>query len=154
MLLLKVVDALDKHKVSYAIAGGFALVLQGYQRGTIDIDLVLTISEKNFERAEKALLELNLSSRLPLKAQDVVKFREEYIENRNLIAWSFVNFSEPSEMVDLILVEDLKNLSFETKNVLRHKVRVLTKESLIKMKEKTGRPQDQEDVRALRKLLK
>lgn len=154
MFLIKVVEALDKHKVSYAIAGGYGLILQGFQRGTVDIDLVLSIQERNFERAEKALKDIGLQSRLPLLAADVVKYRLEYIQNRNLIAWSFVNPSNPAEMVDLILVEDLDDLESEQKKVYQTSVRVLTKKSLIIMKEKSGRPQDLEDIKFLKRALK
>ena len=45
MFLIRLVRALDKHKVDYAIVGGYAVALHGAIRGTVDVDLVLGFSE-------------------------------------------------------------------------------------------------------------
>lgn len=34
--------------------------------------------------------------------------RKEYIENRNLIAWSFVDYQNPSRQVDILITKDLR----------------------------------------------
>lgn len=60
MFLKRVVQALEKHKVHYAIVGGYAVALHGAVRGTIDIDLVISLNEKSFILAEAALLSIRL----------------------------------------------------------------------------------------------
>ena len=96
MFLYRVVESLAKHKVDYALVGGFAVALHGAVRGTIDVDLVIRLQKKQFQLAEVALKDLGLISRLPVTAENVFEFREEYIQNRNLIAWSFYNPKIPS----------------------------------------------------------
>ena len=54
MFLFKVIDSLEKYKVDYAIAGGYAVALHGAVRGTVDIDFVIKLSKQSFIRAEKA----------------------------------------------------------------------------------------------------
>ena len=134
----------------FAIAGGHAVALHGAVRGTLDVDLVLAFSRENFAAAESALNRMGLQSRLPLKAQEVFDFREEYIRNRNLIAWSFVNTADPTEIVDIILTEDLDALQVELVPAAGLRLPVVAVADLIRMKEKSGRPQDLVDIQALR----
>jgi len=152
MFLLKVVNSLEKQNVPYALVGGHAVALHGAVRGTIDLDFVISLNEKAFQSAEQALLNIGLKSRLPVNAKDVFRFREEYIKNKNLIAWSFYNPHHAIEIVDIIITEDLKKMKMVTKKVAGKKIRLLGIPDLIAMKLKSNRPQDIEDIKALEKL--
>ncbi len=152
MFMERVVSALRQARVRFAIVGGHAVALHGAVRGTLDIDLVLTFSRENFTAAETALNRMGLQSRLPLKAEEVFDFREEYIRNRNLMAWSFVNPADPTEIVDVILTEDLETMQVDMVPVGGLRLPVVAVADLIRMKEKSGRPQDLEDVQALRRI--
>jgi hypothetical protein len=48
--------ALDTHGVDCLLVGGYALYALGYQRGTVDIDLVLPPTRVQGERTRQALL--------------------------------------------------------------------------------------------------
>jgi predicted nucleotidyltransferase len=48
--------ALHEEAVDYLLIGGYALYALGYQRGTVDIDLVLPASSEQGERVKRALL--------------------------------------------------------------------------------------------------
>ena len=152
MLLLRVVEALSRFRVPYALVGGYAVALHGAVRGTVDIDIVIRWKEKDFQSSEKALNDLGLMSRLPVTATEVFRFREEYVRNRNMIAWTFVNPSRPSEIVDVILTENLTGMVLRRVRFQGRILRLASIEDLIRMKEKTGRPQDREDIKALRSL--
>lgn len=152
MWILRVVQALRRARVPHAIAGGYAVALHGAVRGTIDVDVVLRFREADFEGAERAFRGIGLVPRLPVTAGEVFRFREEYVKNRNLTAWSFVNPADPSEIVDVILTHDLTTLGTKRVTVPGGSVTILAKDDLIRMKEAAGRPQDREDVRALRAL--
>ena len=152
MFLLRVTDALDAARVAYALAGGYAVALHGAVRGTVDIDLVIRRRERDYLKVEQALHTLGLRSRLPLAASEVFKFRSEYIRNRNLIAWTFVNPAQPSEIVDLLLLEDLTGIKVTRIKVGDRTLRVASIADMIRMKRASGRPQDNEDVKALEKL--
>ncbi len=95
MVIYEVVQVLNKYKLKYAIVGGYALA------------------------------EIGLQSRLPIRAQDVIKMRREYIENRNLLAWSFGG----------------------------KKITVISLKELLKMKVKAGRPQDLVDAKNIKEKL-
>ena len=154
MFLLNVCHALNEAKVRYGVVGGYAVALHGAVRGTVDLDLVLSLGEKNFVSAEKVFRALGLESRLPLDARQVIRFREEYIRNRNLTAWSFYDPVSPKNQLDIVLTEDLNEMETQVIRIRGVKVRIASIPSLIRMKIRSGRPQDVEDVRALKELLK
>ena len=126
MFINQLCDALDHYKIPYAIVGGHALALHGAVRGTVDIDFVLRWNKKNLIAAEQALASIGLESRLPLSAEDIFNFRDEYINNKNLIAWSFYNPARQDEQVDLLINFDLGKKSTLTANTESGKIKYLT----------------------------
>ena len=91
-------------------------------------------------------------SRLPVNAQDIHSFRDEYIETRNPIAWNFHNPDNPVEQVDIIIAYDLTGKTTQPVELSTITVRVLSIDDLIEMKRGSGRAQDLEDAAALEKL--
>lgn len=154
MLLYKLTKTFKKHRVQYAIAGGWAVALHGAVRGTVDIDVVLVLTLTNLKRAEAALNAIALQSRLPLIPEDLINFRQEYIHNKKLLAWRFVNPKDNSEIVDLLILDDLKELGIHKIKVGNESIPVVAKSDLIRMKQKSDRPQDREDIKALEAIKK
>jgi hypothetical protein len=111
--------------------------------------VALVLSVENLSRAEKALNSINLQSRLPLTPEELIQFREEYIRNKKLLAWRFMNPQDNAEIVDLLILEDLKDLQIQKIKVGSEPIPVISKKDLIKMKQKSDRPQDREDIKAL-----
>jgi hypothetical protein len=150
--LSRVSKALNAAGVHYALVGGYAVALHGAVRGTVDIDFVLRWSSRDLEAAEAALGSIGLVSRLPVTASEVFRFRDEYIRNRNLIAWNFYNPRDLSEQVDIVISDDLKGKRSVRMETVDGPVQVLSRKDLIAMKRASGRPQDLADVEALEKL--
>jgi hypothetical protein len=150
--LSRVSKAFDAAGVHYALVGGYAVALHGAVRGTVDIDIVLRWNLRNLEAAETALSSIGLVSRLPVTADSVFRFRDEYIRNRNLIAWNFYNPRDPSEQLDIVISEDLRGKRRIRVDTLNGPVQVLSRKDLIAMKRASGRPQDLADAEALEKL--
>lgn len=153
MFIQTVIESLNQHKVNYALVGGYAVALHGAIRGTVDIDLVISLDRAQFSKLEQAMTSIGLTPRLPVTAEEVFSFREEYIRNRNLIAWSFYNLANPLEVVDILITEDVREMQTVTMTVGKQKIVVASIKDLITMKRKAGRPQDLEDVKALERLL-
>lgn len=150
--LSRVCNALRDAGVRYAVAGGHAVALHGAVRGTVDIDVVLNWTRASLGKAEKALAGIGLVSRLPVSADEIFRFRDEYIENRNLIAWNFYNPHDLSEQVDIIISYDLRGKRTKRIDLAEGPIQILSIKNLIDMKTESGRPQDREDVAALEKL--
>lgn len=152
MFLYKLCKALTLAKVPYAIVGGYAVALHGAVRGTIDVDVAINWTLQNLEKIEKTLKGLGLVSRIPIDANNLFYFRDEYIKNRNLIAWNFFDPSNPINQVDIVINYDLKDANITIVKTAFGNVKILSKADLIKMKMQSGRPQDIEDVKTLENL--
>jgi hypothetical protein len=152
MLLLDLIRALRARRVPYALVGGYAVNLHGFLRGTVDIDLVLNLRERDFVNAEQAMTDLGLASRLPVTAAEVFRFREEYVANRNLTAWSFVSPTNPSHVVDIVITHDLATMQPVRKRLRDTSINVASIDDLIAMKRVSARPQDLVDIEALERL--
>lgn len=149
--LEKICQAFENNQIPYALIGGYAVALHGAPRGTMDVDFIVKTDAQVYEKVEATLKSIGLMPRLPVAAKEVFEFRKEYIEKRNMIAWSFVNPTRPFEIVDIIITENLDDFSTVNKQLTMMQVKVLAKADLIKMKESTGREQDRLDVDALRR---
>ena len=153
MFIQRLCLALDKVNVPYAIVGGYAVALHGVIRGTVDVDIAIEWSLTNLQNTENAFKGMGLVSLIPITAEMVFHFREEYIQNRNLIAWNFYDPSNPLNQVDVVINYDLKG-AHNTKKIQTSlgTISILSLSELIKMKEASGRSQDLEDVKALKNL--
>ncbi len=154
MLIYEIHKAFEEHKIPYVIVGGYALAFHQIVRATVDVDLIIKLDLDTFEKAEKALKALGLQSRLPVTAKDIITFRKEYIENRNLIAWSFVDPKNPMRQVDILITINLSSLKVDKVSVGGLKIPVVSLNDLMNMKKKAGRPQDLLDVEMIEKRLK
>lgn len=152
MFLLELCQAFANAKLKYAVAGGFAVALHGAVRGTLDVDIIISLKEADFLLAERTMKKLGLVPRLPVSAKEVFLYREEFIKNRNMIAWSFLDPKDPTRLVDILINEDVSKMRSIVKMVQGKKIKILAMSDLIEMKKKAGRPQDLEDVRALESL--
>lgn len=152
VLLKRLCEKLKYDRIDYALVGGYAVALHGAVRGTVDIDFVIKWNKNNLMKSVSALNELGLVSRLPITADEVFSFRDEYINNRNLIAWNFYNPDNPAEQVDIIIDFDLSGKSVVSMKVADVEINVISIKQLIKMKKKSARPQDLADIDALEKI--
>lgn len=128
------------------------MAIHGVARGTFDLDVITEISEENFLKLESILGSIGLKSILPISATKIFRNLELYQREKNLIAWNFVNPERQRESLDIILTEDIRNCKIEHVKTDFGSLTVISLEDLIRMKSKTNRAQDIEDVRALRKL--
>lgn len=149
MFIIKAIKKLKEHKIPYALVGGHAVALHGAVRGTLDLDFIIKWNLNNLIKLEKAFKEIGLISRLPINPEDLFQFKEEYIKNRNLIAWNFLNPQDPSEQIDIVLTFDLDDVSIKKIKFRGEEINLISKSDLIKMKKKSGRKQDLIDIEAL-----
>lgn len=154
MLLYEIADEFSKAKLPFVVVGGFALAIHGIVRGTVDVDLVIRLEEADLKKAEAILSGLGLSSRIPVRAGDIAKFRIEYIEKRNLRAWSFVDWKNPMRQVDILIDRDISEIDREVRSVRGRKIPVASLEALAVMKKEAGRPIDLQDLEAIREKIK
>lgn len=150
MFVLNVCSELSRRKIAFALVGGYALAMHGIVRATMDVDLVIGLSKKSLADSEKAMQTLGLTSRIPVSASEIATFRKEYIKNRNLVAWSFVDFKDPTRQVDLLIVLGVDEIEVERISFGGKSIPVASLKSLLKMKLLANRPEDQLDIQRIR----
>jgi len=147
--------ALHTAGVRYVVVGGTAVVLQGYPRMTVDLDLVVDLTAASALAAVEALQGVGLRPRLPVAAEQFADpvIRREWVEQRNLMVFSFFDPDDSLREVDLFATEPLpfQDLHEQADVVLLGgvPVRVASKEHLLTMKRAAGRPRDLGDIAAL-----
>lgn len=151
--------ALDDAGVRYVVVGGVAVVLRGHARLTVDVDLVLDLAHDNALRAVDALLGCGLMPRLPVDAHEFADeaTRRDWIENRNLMVFSFFDPTDQLRVIDVFAESPLpfEELFADAESIQLEdgRVRVASVRHLIQMKRAAGRPKDLEDIAALERLL-
>jgi hypothetical protein len=160
MYYFDLLEALYKNKVKYLIVGGLAVNLYGVPRVTQDIDLIISTSKSNVLKLISLLKNLGYVPRLPvnpahLALPDKVK---DWIESKNLKAFSFYHQKDNYKVVDIVLVHSLDfEQSFKNKTVKKVdniKIYLASMDDLIRTKEFGNRPQDLSDIAMLKKVKK
>jgi len=158
-IYLPLFKALNQADVKYVIVGGLATVLHGYPRFTADIDLVVNLEKQEAEKAIKLITSLGLQARLPVDPMDftVESIRESWIENKNMLVFTFYDPKNPVLIVDVFVREPIPFSELSGKAVMLEMdgeaVPVCDIEHLIAMKKKAGRGKDLEDIKYLQAIL-
>lgn len=143
---LRVLKAMEDEGVDYILIGGFAVILHGLPRFTVDMDFFVKMAEDNIKRLRKALYQT---------------FRDSDIEELTfveLMKYPVIRYGTPNgfhidimaQMGEIATYEDLE---YEIMEVEGQKIKVATAESLLKLKEGTIRPEDKADALFLKQLV-
>lgn len=159
MYYFDILTALAQAQVRYLIVGGLAVNLHGVPRVTQDIDLIISVEPDNVQKLCQALSELDYVPRLPVNPLDMANpdVLHDWVENRNLKAFSFYHRQQNYRVVDIVLVHPLdfekafaQKLSLNVQGVILH---LLSIADLIAMKQAAGRQRDITDIDMLKKAL-
>jgi hypothetical protein len=155
-----ILRALAETDARYLIVGGLAVAAHGYGRLTFDLDLVLQLRPDNVTRALAALGSLGYSPLTPVTAADFADpvIRETWIREKNAVVLQLHSDLHRETRIDLFVAEP-----FDFDEEYRHAkvgellpglpARFVRVQTLIRMKEESGREKDLEDVRQLRLLM-
>src|SRR5450755_3370721 len=88
-----IVRALNEAKVRYLIVGGLAVNAHGYERLTVDVDLVIGLEPGNVVRGLKALQQIGYEMNIPVSPEQFAdaSLRESWRRDKNMIVlklWS------------------------------------------------------------------
>ena len=67
MIYERIFEALNRKEVRYLVVGGVAMVLYGYGRLTVDLDLLVDLDSDNLDKLVKALNEYSTNRIFQLK---------------------------------------------------------------------------------------
>lgn len=149
----------NREKIRYMVAGGIAVNLYGIERSTADLDMILKLDEENLRRFVGTAKDLGLKPKMPVKLDDFVdaEKRKEWINEKGMMVFSLYDTRNPFFLLDIFV-----EIPFDFDKVYRQRkiinfedteISVVPIKELIRMKEKSNRPQDQADIFYLKKIM-
>lgn len=152
---LQLMRSLEAGRVSYAVAGGFAVVLHGVPRMTFDLDVIVDDDDANMQRLVQVLEQEGFRPRLPVALHELADAgaRKRWVEERNMIAFTVTHPVRIMEEVDIVLVVPVPWAEIEASRVIRTiegvHVPVVGRRLLRHIKLATGREKDRADAELL-----
>ncbi|OGZ24058.1 MAG: hypothetical protein A3A08_01460 [Candidatus Nealsonbacteria bacterium RIFCSPLOWO2_01_FULL_41_9] len=157
ILYEEVFRALNKEKINYAVCGGAAVVMLGFSRLTIDLDLIVSLEKENLSKLYDALSQLGYKIRIPLRKEEFVqkKVLAKLDSEKNMKVVSFYNPKDAFKTVDIgVNLPDISEI-LKRKRFIKIgnlDIPVIDINDLIKMKEDLARPKDIIDAENLKKI--
>ncbi len=149
---------LEKNKIQYLVVGGVAVVLHGFLRSTADLDLMVALNPPNLKAFLELMTQKGYKPKAPVRVMDFLslKNRREWKRKKGMLVFSFYHPAKPPELIDVFVDEPIPfNRAFQQRESIsigKTTISVINVQDLITLKKKAGRPQDLEDIRALKKL--
>jgi len=101
MIYEEVFREFEANKVRYLVVGGVAVNIYGYIRMTVDLDIMVDLSEENLSKIITIMEKLGYSPRAPVKPGDLLskEKREEWIKKKGAVVFTFVDPQKPFRQV-------------------------------------------------------
>ena len=154
-----VVAALNAAEVRYLIVGGLAVNAHGYQRTTVDLDMVIQLQAENLLNGLKALGGLSYAPRIPVSIEQFAdpKHRESWRSEKGMLVFQLHSDLHKTTPIDIFVYEPF-DFNFEYDRAIEEPVapginaRIIGLEVLLEMKRTANRLKDQVDLEALQKI--
>lgn len=158
MNMFDLLKLLTNAEVDFVLVGGLAVALQGYQRVTLDVDVVLAMDEANLQRFIAAAQSAGLRPGIPVPLDALTRpeLIEQWHREKGMLAFS-LRTNEAKALTLDVLVKPVVPFAQLRRDATMVKVGsldvpVASIAHLIEMKSGTGRSKDQIDIEELRKI--
>ena len=148
----------QKQKVKYVLVGGIAFNLLGGYRNTLDMDVLVEMSDGNLFKVVRILKGAGYRVRQPVDPIQIAnkKTREDWIKNKHMKAFNFYMDERSFKAVDII-IDSPVSFKEAIQDAVKVKVGTLTlsvisAKKFVKMKNRAGREKDLRDIRDLKAL--
>ncbi|MFH1397585.1 MAG: DUF6036 family nucleotidyltransferase [Candidatus Omnitrophota bacterium] len=156
ILYEEVLREFQEQKVKYVLVGGIAFNLLGGSRSTLDMDILVEMSDSNLRKIVNILKKIGYHVKQPVDPIMMAnkKTRQDWIKNKNMKAFNFYKDEKTYEEVDII-IDSPVDFKEAAKDVLEAKVsgltlKVISFKNFIKMKKISGRDKDLKDIEELK----
>ena len=153
-----IVSALNKAEAKYLIVDGLAVNAHGFVRLTRDVDIVLQLDPANVSRGLSALFNIGYQMSIPARPEDFAnpETREDWRQSKGMITlklWSDEHQRTPIDIFDYEPFDFTREFAAAmTVEVCPGLLaRVVSLETLLKMKRDAGRAQDLIDIEELQR---
>lgn len=158
MSMFATLHRLLEAEVDFVLVGGLAVALHGYQRATLDIDLVLAMSPENLHRFIEIAKSDGLRPVIPVPIDTLAdpELIEQWHREKGMLAFALRGENLSKSVIDVLVRSPVPYDQMKRDAVLVPvgplNVPVASIEHLITMKTGTGRSKDQIDIDELQKI--
>jgi len=158
MIYREIFKEFEKRDVRYLIVGGMAVNLYGYIRLTMDLDIMVDLSDRNVSKVVNVMEEFGYTPRVPVNPHEFIseEKRDEWIKEKGAVVFTFIDVKRPFKHIDIFLSNPIDFEEAYSRRELMTiggiKLDVISMDDLIKMKASTGRPRDKEDIYHLERI--
>ncbi len=143
----ELLEGLSKSNIDYILIGGLAVDICGFSRVTMDMDILVKMSEENIKKLLNCLESFGEGSAKELNPEDFTS-EEGCIRVVEEFPLDIFTLVKGYTYQDLLPYNDI----FITEKGV--KIRYLNAKGLIELKKGSTRPKDQLDVQELRKIIR
>ena len=150
----------QKERVRYVLVGGIAFNLLGGERNTLDMDILVEMTDENLRKIVKILKKAGYHVKQPVDPMMIAdkRTRKDWIKNKHMKAFNFYKDEKSYEEVDIIIDSpvDYKSAIKDALKIKLHglNITVISPGSFIKMKKLAGRDKDLRDIEDLKMIRK
>ena len=156
--MFELLKMLAEAKVEFVLVGGLAVALRGYQRVTMDVDVVLAMDAENLQKFLSVAKASNLRPTIPVELDALARpeLIEQWHREKGMLAFSLRGVEAMATVLD-VLVKPVIPFSVLRRDATMVEVGyisipVASIEHLIAMKTSAGRSKDLIDIEELRKI--
>ena len=158
MGMFDLIKLLAENKVDFVLVGGLAVALHGYQRVTMDVDIVLAMDASNLERFITSAKATGLRPVMPVAIESLAQpeLLAQWRRDKGLLAFALQGVEAQATVLDVLIAPeipfaDLRRDAAEV-DVGPYRIRLASIDHLIAMKSASGRSKDALDIEELNKL--
>lgn len=159
MGMFDLIKLLAEKEIDFVLVGGLAVALQGYQRVTMDVDVVLAMDAANLDRFISAARGAGLRPTIPVSIDSLGRpeLIEQWHREKGMLAFSLRGPEVRATVLDVLVKPVVPYADLRRDAVMvdmgSSRVAVASIPHLITMKTGTGRGKDVIDIDELRKLM-
>lgn len=158
MSMYKLLATLSDANIDYVLVGGLAVTLHGYQRLTMDVDVVLSLNDENLAKFVDCAKRAGLKPVLPIPIDSLrdAALIDLWHREKGVLAFGLRGPDMMATVIDVLVrplvpFDELKRNAV-TKRIGPLSIPVASIDDLIRMKTGTGRNKDMLDIEELRKI--
>ena len=158
MSMFGLLETLVEAKVEFVLVGGLAVALHGYQRVTMDVDIVLAMDGANLQQFIAAAKTAGLQPTIPVAIESLTEpeLIGQWVREKGMLTFSLRGPQTMATVLDVLVrpvvaFADLRR-DATMAEVGTISIPVASIEHLIALKTGTGRSKDLIDIEELRKI--
>lgn len=158
MGMFDLIKLLAESRTEYVLVGGLAVALHGYQRVTMDVDIVLAMEPENLGRFIAQAKAAGMRPTMPVAIESLTdpvqlaRWRSE----KGMLAFGLHGADAQATVLDVLIAPNIPYAELRRDAVMidagPYRIPVASIDHLIAMKSASGRGKDAIDVEELRKL--